>query len=165
MLYIFGGLPGVGKSTLAKHLSRELSAVYIRIDTIEQSLKNSGLPQIYDEGYKVAFEMAQDNLKNGISVVADSTNPVSESRQGWINAAHKASSNYMEIEVLCSDLNEHRSRIESRTTDIAGLQLPDWQSVVQREYEPCESADIRIDTAGSTPEQSQILLLQAVSRH
>ena len=36
MLYIFSGLPGCGKSTVAKMLSEKLKAVYLRVDTIEQ---------------------------------------------------------------------------------------------------------------------------------
>ena len=72
MLYILGGLPATGKTELAKFLSSSLSAVYIRIDTIEQELKNCGV-KLYDEGYKVAFSLALDNLKSGLSVVADST--------------------------------------------------------------------------------------------
>jgi predicted kinase len=36
VLYIFSGLPGSGKTTLAKNISKIIGAVYIRIDTIEQ---------------------------------------------------------------------------------------------------------------------------------
>jgi predicted kinase len=38
-LYIFSGLPGSGKSSLAKLLACERHAVYLRIDTIEQGLR------------------------------------------------------------------------------------------------------------------------------
>jgi hypothetical protein len=41
MLIIFGGLPGVGKTTLAKAAAREWEAVYLRVDTIEQALRFS----------------------------------------------------------------------------------------------------------------------------
>ena len=40
VLFIFAGLPGSGKSTLAGVLAREIRAVYIRIDTIEQALRD-----------------------------------------------------------------------------------------------------------------------------
>ena len=41
MLIIIGGLPGVGKTTLAKAAAREWEAVYLRVDTIEQALRFS----------------------------------------------------------------------------------------------------------------------------
>ena len=39
MLIIFSGLPGSGKSTIARALARRLRAVYLRIDTIEQAIR------------------------------------------------------------------------------------------------------------------------------
>ena len=40
MLIAFGGLPGVGKTTLAKALAKRQAAVYLRIDTIEQAVRD-----------------------------------------------------------------------------------------------------------------------------
>ena len=155
MLYILGGLPATGKTELSKYLSSSLGAVHIRIDTIEQELKNVGLKKLYDEGYKIAFAIALENLRNGLSVVADSTNPVMESREAWINVANKASSPFIEIEVICSNENEHKERVEKRQTDIPNLLLPSWESVTSREYHSWKTVRIVIDTAGKTPEQSK----------
>lgn len=155
MLYILGGLPATGKTELSKFLASSLGAVHIRIDTIEQELKNCGLNKLYDEGYKVAFALAQDNLENGLSVIADSTNPVLESRKAWIRVANKASSPYTEIEIVCSNKVEHRKRVENRQTDIPNLLLPSWESVISRDYQPWKSASIVLDTADKTPEQSK----------
>jgi predicted kinase len=41
-LIVLGGLPGTGKSTIAVRLARELRAPYLRIDSIEQALVDSG---------------------------------------------------------------------------------------------------------------------------
>ncbi len=49
LLYVFGGLPSTGNSTLSQYLSEAIGAVYLRVDTIEQTLKNSGISKIYDE--------------------------------------------------------------------------------------------------------------------
>jgi len=43
MLVILGGLPGSGKTTLAKELAKHLKAVHVRIDSIEQAIKESML--------------------------------------------------------------------------------------------------------------------------
>ncbi|WP_440054104.1 AAA family ATPase [Pseudoalteromonas sp. T1lg65] len=165
MLYIFSGFPATGKTTLAKQLAVTLKATYLRIDSIEQTLRDNGLTDLYDEGYKVAFSLALDNLNNGMDVVADSTNPVEASRTAWINVAKQAKVDFVNVEVICSDKKEHKTRVETRQTDIANLRLPIWQSVITREYQPWRSSRIVIDTAGKTPEQSILELLQRLENH
>ncbi|KAB0481451.1 AAA family ATPase [Vibrio chagasii] len=162
MLYIFGGLPGTGKSELSKYLSEITGAMYLRIDTIEQALKNNGISNIHDEGYKVAASIASENLKLGQSVVADSTNPVNESRELWRNAATSSSSQFIEIEITCSDLLEHKQRIETRASDIQELKLPTWESVVERDYDQWMTKRVVIDTAGRSLDQSRYDLINAL---
>jgi predicted kinase len=77
MLIVFGGLPGVGKTTLAKAVAREWDAVYFRVDTIEQALRFSETlhGEVGPAGYLVAYWLAEENLRIGRTVVADSVNP------------------------------------------------------------------------------------------
>jgi predicted kinase len=35
MLIVFAGLPGSGKSSIARELAREIGAIWLRIDSIE----------------------------------------------------------------------------------------------------------------------------------
>ena len=73
MLIVFSGLPGTGKSTLAKDLAATTGAVYLRIDTIEQAIRNSGAlaQDVGRSGYVVANELALSNLLLGRTVIAD----------------------------------------------------------------------------------------------
>ncbi len=87
-------------------------------------------------------------------MVADSVNPLAVTRAGWREAAILAKSPYAEIEVVCSNSHEHRTRIESRKTNVIGLKLPSWEDVVNREYEPWNQNRIVIDTAGQSQAQS-----------
>jgi predicted kinase len=166
MLVVFSGLPGVGKTTLAKQLARRLNMIYLRIDTIEQAMKDSGIDVTYDEGYRIAFSVTKENLLLGQTVVADSTNPVHESRDAWWHIAKQTGSKCLDVQVICSDEDEHRSRVEARQSDIPNLIQPTWQSVIQRDYDNWEEGVsdyplLTIDTAGLTERQAfDKLLLQ-----
>ncbi|MCY4111185.1 MAG: adenylyl-sulfate kinase, partial [Chloroflexi bacterium] len=60
MFLIFGGLPAVGKTAIATELARGIGAVHLRIDSIEQALRNSGVEISGPEGYVVADAVAED---------------------------------------------------------------------------------------------------------
>ena len=146
LLIVFGGLPGTGKTTIARELTRRLHASYVRIDAIEQSLRTAGLA-VGAMGYVIGNELAAENLKIGRIVVADSVNPVLASRDGWRETARKNAARLLEVEVICSDAGEHRRRVEGRLADINGLAMPTWRDVVSRTYEPWDRERVVLDTA------------------
>ncbi|MDL2316873.1 AAA family ATPase [Desulfovibrio sp. OttesenSCG-928-A18] len=152
MLIIFSGLPGTGKTAIAARAARELDAVYLRIDSLEMGIIRSGLVadqwNLGPAGYYAACAVALDNLKNGMTVVADSVNPLKVTRDAWRDVAVQAAAPYLEIEVVCSDEAEHKRRVESRKSDVEGLRLPNWQQVVDRKYEPWTRERLVLDTAG-----------------
>ena len=146
-LVVFAGLPGTGKSTIARELARQLRAVWLRIDTIETAIADEATP-ITDEGYRAAYALAEDNLRLGLDVVGDSVNPWMETRDAWRDVAMRAGAQLMEIEVVCTDQAEHRHRVETRASDVPGLTPPTWQEVMDRDYRPWTRARLVIDTAG-----------------
>jgi predicted kinase len=162
MLYIFGGLPATGKTALSSTLAREFKAFHLRIDTIEQALRNSGVTVEGPEGYVVGYRVAADNLRLGLDVVADSVNPLNITRNAWRGVAREADVPFVEIEVICSNRNEHRQRVESRPSDIPEFTLPTWDDVLKRQYEPWRGEHIVIDTADQTLEQSVAALHKAL---
>lgn len=163
-LYIFSGLPGTGKSTLAKRLAAELSAAYFRVDTLEQGLRDvCKLEKIEGEGYRLSHLLAQENLKVGNHVVADSVNPWELTRKDWNEVASSVGASFVNIEIWCSNVDEHKKRVESRNTEIPNLKLPTWEQVLKRDYRAWNMPRIQIDTAGKSPEQSFQELLQAVT--
>lgn len=153
MLIAFGGLPAVGKSTVAKSLAQRIGAVHLRVDTIEQAMRNAGLTVSGPEGYLVARKLAEDNLLIGHTVIVDSVNPIGITRDYWRETATRMKVKLVEVELVCSDKREHRRRAESRSSDIPGLVLPTWQQVLDRQYEAWDTAHV-IDTAGSTLEDT-----------
>ena len=147
VLYIFSGLPGTGKTTIAKEISKKLKAVYIRIDTIEQGIRDLCNFNVQGEGYRLAYRVIADNLDIGNSVVVDSRNPIKITRDEYENIALENNCKYINIEIICSNKNEHKNRIETRENDIKNLELPKWDDIVKRDYEEWDKDHIIIDTA------------------
>jgi predicted kinase len=146
-LIVFGGLPGTGKTTVARELTRRLAATYLRIDMIEQRLRDQGLA-VGASGYVIANALAAENLMIGRTVVADCVNPVAASRNGWRETADRCAARLIEIELVCSNAAAHRRRVESRPTDaVSGHSQPTWDDVVNRDYEPWDRDHLVLDTA------------------
>ena len=154
VLWIFAGLPGSGKSTLAQALARHRGAAYLRIDTIEQALRDLCAVDVYGEGYALAHRVAADSLRLGTSVVADSCNPIELTRREWESVALDAGGTYVNVEVVCSDAQEHRRRVETRPRTVPGLALPTWRDVERREYHEWTVERVVVDTAGRSERAS-----------
>lgn len=160
MLIVFSGLPGSGKTTIAKALAGQSGAVYLRIDTIEQAIRDAGVLEqgVGSSGYQVANALALSNLLLGHTVIVDCVNPVAESRQAWRDTALSADTPLVNIQVVCSDPHEHQRRVESRTSDIPGLTPPTWQSVLAHEYEPWAESPLTVDTARLSPHEALTMI-------
>ena len=146
MLIVLSGLPGVGKTAISRELARAIGAVHLRIDSIEQAMRAAGW-RVEGQGYEVAHAVAEDNLALGRTVIADCVNPWPLTREAWRLVGERAGVRVVEVEMVCSDVAEHRRRVESRVPDIEGHELPTWKDVVERDYRPWTSARFVIDTA------------------
>jgi predicted kinase len=166
MLIILGGLPASGKTTIAIALAKRLGGVHVRVDTIEQAIRASGMlaGEVGSAGYMVAYGVAEDNLKLGRMVVADSVNSIAITRNAWLSVAQRAGVASVEVEIVCSDKVEHRRRAEQRPTDVPGLIKPSWEQIVGRDYEDWGSGPLRLDTAHGTPEDLVTDLIEKVTR-
>ncbi len=167
MFIIFGGLPGTGKSTIARRVADELGAVYLRIDTIEQAIRDAGIlatgGEVGPAGYNVAYRIATDNLRAGRTVVADSVNPIGLTRDAFRAVGEEIGAGVLEVEVVCSDATEHRRRVETRSVDVPGLVPPAWQAVVERHYELWDRPHLVIDTGVMSVEESVRQVCDALS--
>jgi len=164
-LIVFSGLPASGKSSVARVLAQRIAAVWLRIDSIEQAIRDAGVVPgpVDDAGYRAAYAVAKDNLRLGRDVIADSVNPWMLTRDAWRAVGIRAGAHVIEVETVCSDRDEHRRRVQSRVSEVLGLSLPDWDAVIGRDYHVWDRDHVTIDTAGRDVAACVELILAAIA--
>ena len=90
-------------------------------------------------------------------------NPIELTRREWENVAEAHEVEFVNVEIICSDTDEHRRRVEGRTSSIENLLLPTWREVTEREYHVWDRPRIVIDTAGTTPAAAFEMLRQQLA--
>jgi len=152
-LVVVGGLPATGKTTVARAVAARLAAAYVRVDTFETAIARSEgrfeptngweLPP----GYAVGYDVAAEQVRVGVDVVAESVNALAVTRDAWRDTGLREGARVLEVEVVCSDPAEHRRRAESRVLDVPGLRGPSWHEICAREYESWTRERLVVDTA------------------
>lgn len=140
ILVSLSGLPGVGKTTLAKRLAARTRAIHLRVDSVEAALKRSALSihPAEDAGYLAIASIAKDNLLLGFDVIADTVNPIEISRKLWVKTASDGGAHLMNVEVICSDkvsrTRQHLAKEGRRTTVALNFQealLKEFQRAIE----------------------------------
>lgn len=117
MLIAMAGLPATGKSTIAEILGGRLSASVVSVDPIEAAILEAGIASDQPTGlaaYLVAETMAGLVLESGHNVIVDAVNGVDPAREQWVGLARSRGEVLRFIEVICSDSELHRERLETR---------------------------------------------------
>jgi len=154
VLVVFSGRPGVGKTTLSRAVADEMGATFLRIDTIEAAIVSTLMPFSGNPvGYVVAQRVAADQLRSRRPVVADAVNNLDIARQGWTALAHECAAQLRFIEVICSDQEDHRTRVESRAPEMPGHGVPTWDQVQHRPWEPFAEQRLVVDNVGDPAQQ------------
>jgi predicted kinase len=133
MLIVMAGLPGAGKSTIGQVLGSRLDVRVVSVDPIESAILRAGIDADQPTGlaaYLVAEMHAEGALESGRSVIVDAVNAVDPAREQWVSLAARHKEQLRFIEVICSDTELHRQRIEARERTLPHLELT-WNAVEQ----------------------------------
>ena len=156
-LVVFAGVPGVGKSTLARAVARELPAVYLDKDTIKDAALALGRSMKIDNigqyagalSYTLLIPLARDNLTLGNHVVIDSPAGYRSFQDAVEELVRGARVDFKLIECITTDEALLRDRIERRAPDMPEHRVRDWDQYQQarERMERLSGPRLVVDTA------------------
>jgi predicted kinase len=156
-LIVFAGAPGVGKSTLARAVARELSAVYLDKDTIKDAalalgreMKVENIGQFAGAlSYTLLTPLARDNLTLGMHVVIDSPAAYRIFQDAVEELVRRVRVDFKLIECITTDEGLLRDRIERRAPEMPEHRVRSWDQYQQarERMERLSGPRLVIDTA------------------
>jgi predicted kinase len=117
VLVLTTGLPGTGKSRVARFVGKELHAPVIDKDVIKSALLERGEADWNRSGslsYTIIRELAGELLKQGFDVVVDSPGHYHRFQSDMVAVAEEQGSELRVIQTICSDEEERRRRFAKR---------------------------------------------------
>ena len=149
------GLPGAGKSTVADALARRTGWPVLSVDPVEAALLQAGVRPDEPTGlaaYLAVGALAEHLLRLGQTVLVDAVNADPQARDQWQDLADRAGTPLRFVEVICSDPEVHRQRLENRLRDLGDFPEPRWDSLGQRREQLAGWSTPRlvVDSLGAT---------------
>lgn len=152
------GIPGTGKSTLARHICKMTNAVLLDLDVIKssviQSLENNIDSKFIGKvAYEMAFSLAGSNLGIGNSVIIDSSCQYEILIENGTNLAKKYNTPYKFIECYLKDLSESNQRrtmrevLPSQKAFSIPIDEKEFQKAINALKRPAENEYLMIDTS------------------
>lgn len=165
-LVLFSGMPGSGKTTLARQASRQLKLPIFSKDRIQRVLRDHHLADEHSgDGYYIILDMADEQLSLGVSVILDATFPLDHFRlvASEIAARHKAK--FCAIYCHCSDDAVWEARMQSRVQYVPGWKPVGWDVVLRMRqyYQPWNDNAQVVDSLYS-PQQNLDLVLSTIQQ-
>jgi predicted kinase len=127
-LIIFSGLPGVGKSTLAEKLARELKHPLLQIDDVIGEIPANPDIEFWDSRVAVLMNVIETQLKIGISVIVDSVF-MNTDRHHTQTLAHKYEAVFLPVYVFISDEKIWEERVRSRYEALNNPEVANWERI------------------------------------
>jgi predicted kinase len=164
-LVIFSGLPGTGKSTLADCLARKFCWPSLRIDDFAgDNIPEDADFRFWDEKILLLLQIAEEQLKLGVSVIADSIF-MGTDRIHAQEIAKKHSVTFRPIYCYLSDEALWEKRVVERAKQYHDIDVATWKQIQhQRQwFSPWQSGTGLFIDAVNSVEQNFAEVLEFVT--
>jgi predicted kinase len=148
-LIIVAGMPGSGKTTLARMVAETLRIALLSKDRVQRVLRDRGLTDpASGEGYYVILDLADEQLSLGVSVILDATFPLDHFRSVASDMAARHDARFCAVYCYCSDEALWRSRMQRRVEYVPGWKPVGWEDVERMRdyYQPWGENALAVDS-------------------
>ncbi len=152
MIIVVCGLPGTGKTTIAKALSQMTGATLLRTDVIRKEMleKSAYTEKERDAVYENMLVITNEKLQNGEDCILDGTFYKKSLRDEARRIAKKNGSSFHIVECTLHD-DLVKKRIISRKNDASEADFDVYQKA-EKNFEPIKEKHVVIDTSKDTKE-------------
>ena len=166
-LLLIAGLPGTGKSTLARKLAEQAAFVWIRSDVVRKGIAGldpfrRGDAGLYSEAssdatYARCLEQATVHLTQGDRVIVDAVFGRQQRRLLFVSAARRLGLPALVL-VCVAQEDTIRTRLEQRRADPSDADWSVYQEAAKNWEPPAPASFIAIDMNGAPEEGVQVAL-------
>jgi predicted kinase len=138
-LVLISGLPGTGKTVLARKISKRLQIPLFSKDRLQSVLREHDLAdRSTADGYFLILDLADEQLDLGVSAVLDGVFPMGGFRSAAREIAERNNTKFLPIFCYCSDVSIWNDRMKDREQYVPNWTPVDWSKVerIQSIYEP-----------------------------
>ena len=160
-LILFAGMPGSGKTTLARIIARRMNIPVFAKDRVQRVLRDHNLAAANTgDGYYIILDMADELLSLGLSCIRDAPSPLHPSRTVARETPARHKSRFTAIYCYCSDDLVWQERMKERVQYVPGWKPVGWDDVLRmREYyQPWNNNALFIDSLRSPDENLPVVM-------